>query len=68
MDLDRIRLILNIAFMIGALTSVVLFFVMPSDKPMPMFIVCTTAIVLKFVEYALRMSQNATNRKKREKR
>lgn len=66
MNLDRIRLILNIAFMIGAVATVIIFFALPDD-PLPMFIVCVTAIVLKFTEYVIRIFQNATNRNRREK-
>ncbi len=67
MDIDRIRLILNIAFMVGAVASVVLYFAMP-ENTMPMFIVCVTAIVLKFAEYVLRMFQNAIQRNRRHKK
>lgn len=66
MNLTRIRMILNIAFMIGAVATVIIYFAIPND-PIPMFIVCVTAIVLKFTEYILRIFQNATNRNRREK-
>ncbi len=65
MNLDRIRLILNSAFMLGAVASIILYFVVPDD-PVPMFIVCATAIVLKFTEYIIRIFQNATHRNKRD--
>lgn len=58
----RIRLILNSAFMIGAVVTVILYFAMPND-PMPMFMVCSTAIMLKFAEYFLRIFQNNTTKR-----
>ncbi len=68
MDLNRIRLILNMLFMIGAIVLVILYFIMPADQPLPVFIVGTTAIVIKFSEYALRIYQNAQERNKEKRR
>ncbi|BEG98227.1 hypothetical protein [Bacteroides sedimenti] len=62
-NLDKIRLILNIIFMIGALSTIVVFFVVKND--LVMIAVCFFTIFVKFVEYALRFTQNAINRNKR---
>ena len=66
MNLNKIRLILNISFMLLSLTTVVLYFVLPSDKLELMYVVCIVAIMLKFSESALRMFHNAKNRNKKD--
>lgn len=48
----RIRVVLNILFMIGAFASVILYFT--SDNQTLFFYVCCIAIFLKMVEFILR--------------
>ena len=62
MDLNRIRLILNVLFMLGAIAVVVLYFTVPATNPIPMFVVGTLAVVVKFTEYVIRIMQNARER------
>ncbi len=52
--IEQIRTVLNIAFMIGAVASVVLFFT-DIDQTV-FFYVCTVSIIIKMAEYALRFS------------
>lgn len=52
--IDQIRTVLNIAFMIGAVASVVLFFTNVDQTVF--FYVCATSIIIKMVEYVLRFS------------
>jgi len=66
MNLTKIRLILNILFMVLSLATIILFFVLPADKSQLMYIVCIIAIALKFSESALRMFHNAKNRNKKD--
>ncbi len=68
MDLDRIRFILNLLFMVGAISVVVLYYVMPATNPVPMFIVGTLAVVVKFSEYMIRVMQNTRERNNRKRR
>ncbi|MGI6218810.1 MAG: hypothetical protein ACOYJE_02955 [Bacteroidaceae bacterium] len=68
MDLNRIRLILNSLFMIGAVAVVVLYFTVPASNPVPMFVVGTLAVVVKFSEYVIRVMQNARERNNRSRR
>ncbi len=66
--IEKVRFVLNIIFMIGAVASVIIYFVMSDVNPMkqPLMIgVCITAIVFKFAESALRMHQNSTERNNR---
>ncbi|WP_321517790.1 hypothetical protein [uncultured Bacteroides sp.] len=65
LNLDKIRLILNIIFMIGALSTIVVYFTV--ENQMVMFMVCCFTIFVKFIEYALRFTQNSLNRNKRRK-
>jgi hypothetical protein len=65
LNLDKIRLILNIIFMIGALSTIVVYFTV--EDQMVMFMVCCFTIFVKFIEYALRFTQNSLNRNKRRK-
>ena len=67
MDLNYIRFILNITFMLGTIAVVILYFAMPNDKPIPLFIVGTIAVVVKFTEFTLRIFQNTQERKKNKK-
>lgn len=53
MNINRIRNILNILFMIGALVSVILYFSPGVDRLVFLY-VCSTALFLKMVEYILR--------------
>lgn len=68
MDLNRIRLILNVLFMLGAIAVVVLYFTVPATNPIPMFVVGTLAVVVKFAEYVIRIMQNARERNNERRR
>jgi hypothetical protein len=65
LNIDRIRTILNIIFMIGALSTIVVYFTV--EDQMVMFIICCFTIFVKFIEYALRFTQNSLNQNKRRK-
>lgn len=53
MDTDRIRAILNVLFMIGALISVILYFTLGEDKTV-FFYVCGVSLFLKMMEFVFR--------------
>lgn len=53
MDTDRIRAILNVLFMIGALISVILYFTLGEDKT-AFFYVCGASLFLKMMEFVFR--------------
>ncbi len=53
MSIDRIRTILNILFMIGALASVILYFTIGEDKTI-FFYVCGASLFLKMMEFVFR--------------
>lgn len=53
MDTDRIRAVLNVLFMIGALISVILYFTLGEDKTV-FFYVCGTSLFLKMMEFVFR--------------
>lgn len=53
MDTDRIRAVLNVLFMIGALISVILYFTLGEDKTV-FFYVCGASLFLKMMEYVFR--------------
>ena len=63
LNLDKIRLILNILFMIGTLSTIIIYFTV--EEKMVMFIVCCFTIFVKFIEYALRITQNSLKKNKR---
>ncbi|WP_321436633.1 hypothetical protein [uncultured Bacteroides sp.] len=63
LNLDKVRMILNIIFMVGALSTIIIYFTV--ENPMVMFIVCCFTIFVKFIEYALRFTQNSLNKNKR---
>ena len=48
MDTDRIRAVLNVLFMIGALISVILYFTLGEDKTV-FFYVCGASLFLKMI-------------------
>lgn len=50
MDTDRIRAVLNVLFMIGALISVILYFTLGEDKTV-FFYVCGASLFLKMMEF-----------------
>ena len=54
MNVKRIRDVLNVLFMIGAVTSIVTYFV--SDDRLLFFSICTVTLALKFVEFILRFT------------
>lgn len=53
MDTDKIRSILNILFLIGALASVILYFAGGTDKTL-FFYVCACSLFLKMMEFMFR--------------
>mgnify|MGYP007058901528 FL=1 len=53
MDTDRIRAVLNVLFMIGALISVILYFTLGEDKTV-FFYVCGASLFLKMMEFVYR--------------
>lgn len=53
MDTDRIRSVLNVLFMIGALISVILYFTLGEDKTV-FFYVCGASLFLKMMEFVFR--------------
>ena len=53
MDTDRIRAVLNVLFMIGALISVILYFTLGEDKTV-FFYVCCASLFLKMMEFVFR--------------
>lgn len=53
MDTDRIRAVLNVLFMIGALNSVILYFTLGEDKTV-FFYVCGASLFLKMMEFVFR--------------
>ncbi len=52
--IKKIRDVLNVLFMVGALASIATFFI--SDDRMLFFYVCTVTLALKFVEFILRFT------------
>lgn len=53
MDTDRIRAVLNVLFMIGALISVILYFTLGEDKTV-FFYICGASLFLKMMEFVFR--------------
>ena len=53
MDTDRIRAVLNVLFMIGALISFILYFALGGDKTV-FFYVCGASLFLKMMEFVFR--------------
>lgn len=53
MDTDRIRAVLNVLFMIGALISVILYFTLGEDKTV-FFYMCGASLFLKMMEFVFR--------------
>ena len=53
MDTDRIRAVLNVLFMIGALISFILYFALGEDKTV-FFYVCSASLFLKMMEFVFR--------------
>ena len=53
MDTDRIRAVLNVLFMIGALISFILYFALGEDKTV-FFYVCRASLFLKMMEFVFR--------------
>ena len=53
MDTDRIRAVLNVLFMIGALISFILYLALGEDKTV-FFYVCGASLFLKMMEFVFR--------------
>ena len=54
MDTDRIRAVLNVLFMIGALISVILYFTLGEDKTV-FFYVCGGSLFVIMMEFLFRV-------------
>ena len=52
-QIDRIRTVLNVLFMIGAFISVILYFTVVDDKTL-FFYVCGASLFLKMMEFVFR--------------
>ena len=52
-SIDKIRVILNVLFMIGAVASFILYFALGDDKSV-FFYVCAASIFVKMMEFVLR--------------
>lgn len=52
-NIDKIRNILNILFMIGALASIILYFSLGEDKSI-FFYACGASLFLKMMEFVFR--------------
>lgn len=52
-NIDKIRNILNILFMIGAVASIILYFSLGDNKSI-FFYVCGASLFLKMMEFVLR--------------
>ncbi len=52
-NIDKIRNVLNILFMIGAVASIILYFSLGNDKSI-FFYVCGASLFLKMMEFVLR--------------
>lgn len=53
MDIDRIRAVLNVIFMIGAVASFILYFALDDDKTI-FFYVCGASLFVKMMEFVFR--------------
>lgn len=53
MNIDRIRAVLNVLFMIGAIASFILYFSLGDDKSI-FFYVCGASLFLKMMEFIFR--------------
>lgn len=63
-DKLKLRNRLNLLFMLLAVASVVLYFVLPRPQGMPYFYVCCFfAVIIKGVEVCIRMLPNKNDRK-----
>lgn len=65
MNIQLIRNILNILFMVGAAASIVLFFTTSEDYPFLYIYVCMVSIVIKMAEYVLRFLQKDKIKRRR---
>ncbi len=54
MDPDKIRNILNILFLLGALASIIVYFAIEDKKVF--LVVCSTAIFFKLMEFFIRFT------------
>lgn len=52
-NIDKIRNVLNILFMIGAVASIIFYFSLEDDKSI-FFYVCGASLFLKMMEFVLR--------------
>ncbi len=52
-NIDQIRAVLNVVFLLGALASLILYFSLGDDKYW-FFLVCGISLAIKMVEFVLR--------------
>ncbi len=52
-NIDRIRVVLNVIFMIGAVASFILYFALGDDKTI-FFYVCGASLFIKMMEFVFR--------------
>ncbi|MDD6891127.1 MAG: hypothetical protein PUD47_03400 [Bacteroidales bacterium] len=53
-NIDQIRTVLNVVFLIGAAVSMVLYFVLGGDDRYWFFVVCGISLAVKMMEFVLR--------------
>ena len=53
MSQDKIRLILNTVFMIGAVASIIIYFAFPEERTL-FFYVILTSLAIKIIEFFIR--------------
>ena len=53
-NIDQIRTVLNVVFLIGAAVSMVLYFVLGDDDRYWFFVVCGISLAVKMMEFVLR--------------
>lgn len=65
MYIERIRNILNLLFMAGAVASIILFYTTESEDNTVFVCVCGTSIIIKMIEYVLRFIQKNQHKRRR---
>ncbi len=65
MGIGLIRNILNILFMAGAVTSIILFYTTESEDNTVFVCVCGASIIIKMMEYVLRFIQKNQHKRRR---
>lgn len=65
MNLDKIRNVLNIMFMILAVISIIIYFTMEEENKLTFIYVCGSAVVVKIVEYMIRFASRYIDKEKK---